>query len=991
MKNISVLLFITLSLANMCLAQTVVIDDFNHNDKRLKGLWRGDTSHFIINASHQLQLNNNSAGISFVATSFAPAQNLEWNVYVRQAFAGSANNYGRIYLFSSQFNLTQPTNGYFLQLGEAGSNDAVELFRQTGTTVVSVCRGANAAIAAAFAIRLNVTRNDAGNWQVFVDYGGGTEFVEVASGTDITFTTGQWMGMVCVYTAGNATRFYYDDVYAGPPKADPLPPDVAEPFDLVVNEFFPDPSPSVGLPEQEFVEIYNRSSKTFDLTGWKLGDATSLQSMPAIVIRPGEYVVVNNSVSLNNAGDVIKIIDNHNTTIDTLTYSLTWYQDETKSAGGYTIERLNPEMPSTDPTNWYVSQSGTGGTPGTINSVFGRNPDSKSPVITNISLLNDSTIAVKFSEPVMIVRGNYALAGSGTIGDIQFNVSDSTAILRLDYLVNGTDYSLKVSDFSDFAGNVGASKAFDFRFFIPHPVKPKDILITELMADPAPVVQMPEAEYVELFNRSAHPVSLAGWHLDDATTRGVLPSVILMPGCFLLLTSTTNSAKFQHATGVTSFPSLGNLGDKIVLRDENDVAIDSVTYNSTWYHNLEKADGGWSLELIDISNACGEGDNWAASEDVDGGTPGQQNSVFASKPDLTPPEITNVFAASPDTLVISFNEKLHASLGGMFDLPGRALFKDQSKREIFFMLDESLSTGRLYSIAISDVADCNGNRMIPVTLNFSLPEKAKPGDLIVNEVLFNPRPNGADFIELFNRTPKYVNLKGWSLSGEVIAVGNDILAPYSYRVFTSSLVATESHYPSSLGKPMTEVALPSLPDDEGMVTLLDPGNALIDQFSYKDDMHSPIVGNTEGVSLERISPEASSDDRNNWHSANGSVGFATPGYVNSSSMSQRGLEVGSVNVVPEVINPSTAVMFSQIYYQFDQAGLVANVSVIDLEGRVIKSIASNETIGAEGSFHWDGDRDEGGVVRCGYYVVWFQTFSLEGRVNTYRSRVVVGF
>ena len=136
------------------------------------------------------------------------------------------------------------------------------------------------------------------------------------------------MGMVCVYTAGNANKFFYDDVYAGPLRPDVPPPDVAETNDVVINEFFADPSPPVGLPEQEFVEVYNRSSKTFDLHGWKIGDATSLVSMPSLVIHPDEYVVITSLPSLNNSGDVIRIVDEDGAVIDSINYSLSWYQDD---------------------------------------------------------------------------------------------------------------------------------------------------------------------------------------------------------------------------------------------------------------------------------------------------------------------------------------------------------------------------------------------------------------------------------------------------------------------------------------------------------------------------------------------------------------------------------------------------------------------------------------------------------------------------------------
>jgi hypothetical protein len=970
---------IFLLIANICSAQTEISDDFNNNDL---SKWTGTTSHFIINSSHQLQLNNTVASTSHITTSFAPdTSELEWNVYVRQAFAGSANNYGRIYLLSTQSNFTQGTEGYYLQLGEAGSNDAVELFRQSGTATVSVCRAANATIAAAFAIRIKVTRSGDGLWKVFIDYNGGTEYSEAASGNDLTYSAGSFMGMVCVYTVGNATRFYFDDVYAGPTKPVGPPPDVAEPGDVVINEFLPDPSPPVGLAEQEFVEIYNRSSKTFHLSRWKIGDGASLVSMPSVVIHPDEYVLITAAdglPSLNNGGDVVKLVDDRGVLIDSVNYTLKWYHEASKSGGGYSIERLNPDMLSNDVTNWYVSHGELGGTPGGRNSVFGKNPDSTAPSILSVRFLVDSVV-VKFSEPVVAVE---AVDGF----DTKF-YADTTATIYLENLTNGLDYKIVIDSMRDPAGNYAEPKEFAFTYFIPHPINYKDIIITEIMSDPTPVVQLPEAEYIELLNRSPNPVRFSGWRLEDATTSAQLPSLILMPGEYLLLTSTTNASRFPWAVGIASFPSLGNLGDRIVLREPGGVAVDSIVYTLSWYHDLEKSEGGWSLELIDINNPCGEIDNWSASEDIDGGTPGKINSVFASKPDITPPKLVSVFALAADSLLISFNEKLGGV--GKVSLDGNAFFYDPAKREVAYVVENKLEARQRYSVTITGFYDCSGNIMEPATISFALPEPAEANDVVINEVLFNPRPNGVDFVEVYNRSNKYINLKDWKLGEEIITPSNDILLPGSYRVLTSSIVATQVNYPPATS--MSEMHMPSMPDDEGTVVLTDDRGNVVDQLSYDDDMHSPILNDDDGVSLERISFDVAAADRSNWHSAKSTAGYATPGYLNSNSRTSFTSEEGKISVVPEVIHPLGSDPFSQIFYHFDRGGTVANVSVVDLEGRVIKTLVSNETLGTEGSFQWNADRDEGGVARCGYYLVWFQVFDLEGKVTTYRKRIIVGF
>src|SRR5207244_4126604 len=75
--------------------------------------------------------------------------------------------------------------------------------------------------------------------------------------------------------------------------------------------------------------------------------------------------------------------------------------------------------------------------------------------------------------------------------------------------------------------------------------------------------------------------------------------------------------------------------------------------------------------------------------------------------------------------------------------------------------------------------------------------------------------------------------------------------------------------------------LPSYPDDEGDVVLCDKQGNVIDEVIYNDHWHFALISNKEGIAIERLDPDGSSDNAANWHSAASTAGFGTPGYHNS--------------------------------------------------------------------------------------------------------------
>ena len=116
-----------------------VFDDFEDGNFTENPSWKGTQNKFKVNSDKQLQLDDSMEAEAYLSTSNAISGDTEWRIWVKLGFSPSANNNARIYLVSNQENLSGTLNGYFLQLGESGSNDAIELFKQEGESESSVC------------------------------------------------------------------------------------------------------------------------------------------------------------------------------------------------------------------------------------------------------------------------------------------------------------------------------------------------------------------------------------------------------------------------------------------------------------------------------------------------------------------------------------------------------------------------------------------------------------------------------------------------------------------------------------------------------------------------------------------------------------------------------------------------------------------------------------------------------------------------------------
>lgn len=299
------LLFFMLLSVKLTFAQ--VSDDFSDGNFTNNPAWLGQAPSYNVNANKQLQttVSSNSQIVSLTTSSFL-ALNTQWEFFVQMNFDPSASNQARIYLISDNQDLKAPLNGYFVQIGESGSTDSYDLYRQTGTTVTKIIDGAaksrvdvNLLLA-----KVKVTRSDAGKWELSTDIAGGNNFVLEGSATDLTHTTTDWFGVRCDYTATRSTGFIFDDFSVTALTPDVTPPSLSSA--KILDEFNVEASFSERMQLSSALMASN-----YNLTNLGVPTAVTATSIAnvykltyASALPSGEYKLTVNNVK-DLAGNLI--------------------------------------------------------------------------------------------------------------------------------------------------------------------------------------------------------------------------------------------------------------------------------------------------------------------------------------------------------------------------------------------------------------------------------------------------------------------------------------------------------------------------------------------------------------------------------------------------------------------------------------------------------------------------------------------------------------
>jgi len=646
--------------------------------------------------------------------------------------------------------------------------------------------------------------------------------------------------------------------------------------------------------------------------------------------------------------------------------------------------------------------------------------DSIAPVISSVAVDSETRLSLKFSEAIEAIEGektsNYFIPGHGSPLSAEMDSLDLGKV-RLAFENSFTDGScdtLFVTNMKDIHGNKAAELNISFCFYKERSF---DIVISEIMADPTPQTGLPDEEYVELYNRTQFPLSLKDWIFEAGTTKKILPEVTIKAHDFLLLTKGSLLGFFGPSVDLfTSGSTLTNDGMTLVLKNNKNKVIHSVSYSLDWYKNSLKENGGWSLEMIDPANPCGCAENWSASAALLGGTPGSINSIDHLNSDTLEPYLKRALIENDSLIRIVFSESIDSST---FIEPDQWVIENETilineltlvppgYDELILHLSSPIENGIIYTLELpGGIKDCSGNLMETVeTVQFAKPESISGSEIIINEILPNPFSGGERFVELFNRSEKIFDLKNLvllesdslSLDGNIpVSISDEgfLFFPGRYIVLTRDPSDILSRY--NVPDPDCFIKMASMPgmtdDENGTVTLAKKNDlTIIDRIIYSKDMNFALLTSTDGVSLERINPAESSDIKSNWHSAAESCGYATPGYINSQNLDPC-LTDNIVSLFPEIFSPDNDGKDDILFIRFrpDRPGFVANASVYTPYGRLVRQLVRNELVSTDGTFSWDGITDENSKAPVGIYIIRIDLFTPDGTVKHFMKPTVLG-
>jgi hypothetical protein len=785
--------------------------------------------------------------------------------------------------------------------------------------------------------------------------------------------------------------------------------------EVTITELFVDATPSVGLPEVEWIEVLNRTDRTINLNGWGLiSESSSVESGVIRQILPnndwdgflppqsrflicdapftiaegvqelGYIAEVEGWSGLSDNGMTLSLLRPDGTLIDRLSYDRSWWKGESLAA--LSVSKIHPEGCGLA-SNWEPTSMPLGATPWERGEIEANAPHIAVPITISPHLRNSHKVEL-FLDPDIdpisellcrfMHEGNYEEAyweSPYWVLDREFPLPEGKLI---DIIIEGG----KLCSNGINTGGV----LMDWKPALP----PKwgDLVISEFLTNPSP--NSPWEEWVEIVNISSRTLDLDGLHLGNG---------LLKSGQYLNVDSMLVLEPNRMDSWSPLSANNGTLELSIRKSDLDDAPsiIDLVKYSRCWHDDGEKADGGHSLERVSYYLPSNDPMNWRSGNGVLGASRGYPRPIGV---DIIKERTLR------DTSLIwgGIDERLcwHSPYA-MDSCVLRAVNWDPPIEWDFVNNSSNIAVSENNISDLGSVDD-----IIEITCfawkevhkdapyrtnswNIDLPIETNQKDFLLNEFLSDPFPGKSQFVEVCNSSDNVKTTYGLLFSTDDNPVPNDWseITEIGWWIPPEGIIAF-AECPSwilntSESSRIIKADLPSLTNGRSLKLI-----SSISGFTDEVEINRPI----EGVSKERYNL-----NEDIWVDAPSNEGGCSPGMNNYSSVFQNEHLIENRSLHPLIITPKTIEKnstsnFKWVILEWEPPENLGRWSItIDIyssQGEWITSLTEDgEEVSSKKLWVFEGENRSKGELFPGTYIAVLKAISISLSEETPEVKKIV--
>ncbi|MCG8474322.1 MAG: lamin tail domain-containing protein, partial [Cytophagales bacterium] len=597
------------------------------------------------------------------------------------------------------------------------------------------------------------------------------------------------------------------------------------------------------------------------------------------------------------------------------------------------------------------------------------------------SFINEITL--HFNEAVDFTDVSFQISSEALLSALE---KDGQQIrLRFEKLEE-RQYELSLHSLTDLYGNAFPDTVISFFFRQPVFAEMHQIQLNELMVKTLDKKSHRGTQYAELFNSSNRPFNLRGYRISDRSKSAELNEYILKPGAFVVLCPASKTSYFDKHTsvlGVSSFPVFNQTNEFIRLENPLKKTVDEISYEKEWESIWVK---GESIEQINPEYLCSDMSNWESCVDFRRGTPGKPNSVHSSEKKTQAPELLEIYAPSSQKVKLLFDQPIYtdSSTQATGSVPAAAFYADSSNRHVLWIALETTLDFIPQQLSVSNLYNCYGIAADFPEIPFRRLSIPSRDQILFNEILTTE----TEFVELYNSSDQAFDLSQLKLLKDTLAFEETtaitqetvLLKPKNYLALTRDKTSLLYLYPDlpDESRILESRQIPNLGKDEDALYLVNSRGNVVDAMEYDDSFYRFNFSDGQFRSLEKINPEAESNDARNWSASTAANNYGTPGYANATHLTP---EYGDeLFISPEYLSISNLHKnrLISMTWQHEKPGWQLSASIYTASGREVIDLTQNEFAGKQTVITWQGEESSGSMVRPGIYLVLVKAYHPDG-------------